>query len=169
MQTPIEPFDAIVERYREPLTRAAHHLCSNREAADDIVQETLVDAYRGYTGLRDPASVGPWLYTILRRKAAGYRQTRKPEVELTEAIAGVQTDGTSLVKQVMAEQLAKLKREDREILAGRYLIGLSYRELAEALGIKEGAVRVRCLRAKLRLGEILRSAGMRVPEKEGKL
>ncbi|MDO8681868.1 MAG: RNA polymerase sigma factor [Armatimonadota bacterium] len=159
-------FDTLVLRYRQPLTGAAYHLCGDREAACDIVQDTLVDAYRGFAGLREPEKAGAWLYAILRRKVIGYRRSRRPEVELLEerVVAGPE-DAESLVRGIVIEQMLKLAEEDREILAGKYLLGLSYKELADSLGIKEGAVRVRCLRAKERLREILRGAGVKVPEK----
>lgn len=154
-------FDDLVERYRRPLAAAAYHLCADREAAQDIVQETLVDAYRGFGGLREPAKAGAWLYAILRRKAIDYRRSRKPEVELkVEPQTPGPEEAESLVRGIIIEQMGKLATGDREILAGKYLLGLSYQELAESLGVKEGAIRVRCLRAKERLREALRGVGL---------
>jgi RNA polymerase sigma-70 factor, ECF subfamily len=159
-------FDTIVKRFRQPMAAAAYHLCGDREAAQDIVQETLMDAYRGLAGLREPEKVGAWLYAILRRKAIAHRKTRKPEVELVEDITASDADtAESLVREIIIGQMTKLDESDREILAGKYLIGLSYKELAESLGIKEGAVRVRCLRAKERLRTALQGSGVKVPRK----
>lgn len=159
-------FESLVKRYRQPLTGAAYHLCGNREAAFDIVQETFVDAYKGFDKLRDPERAGAWLYAILRRKAIAHRRTRTPETELVfEPASSGYDDAGSLVKGIVIDEMSKISDEDREILAGKYLLGLSYKELSESLGIKEGAVRVRCLRAKERLRETLRGVGVRVPEK----
>lgn len=155
-------FDDLVDRYRRQLTAAAYHLCGDRDAAQDIVQETLMDAYRGFDGLREPEKAGAWLYAILRRKAIDHRRSRKPESEL---VVEPQTPGPdeaeSLVRGIIIEQMGKLATGDREILAGKYLLGLSYRELAESLGIREGAVRVRCLRAKEKLREALHGVGVK--------
>jgi RNA polymerase sigma-70 factor, ECF subfamily len=159
-------FESLVKRYRQQLTGAAYHLCGSSDAAQDVVQDTLLDAYTGFAGLREFDKAGAWLYSILRRKAIAYRRTRRPEVELTEECMAPQASGAeSLVRGIVVEQMSKLSDEDREILAGKYLLGLSYKELAESLGIKEGAVRVRALRAKVRLGEILKGAGVEVPRK----
>ncbi len=159
-------FDCLARSYRQPLTSAAYHLCGDREAAQDIVQDTLLDAYRGLAGLREREKAGAWLYAILRRKAIDHRRRRRPEVELTEeCVASDVDDAGSLVRHIVVEQLSRLSDEDREILAGKYLLGLSYKELAESLGIREGTVRVRSLRAKQRMREILRGAGVGVPEK----
>jgi RNA polymerase sigma-70 factor, ECF subfamily len=159
-------FDSLVRRYRQPLTSAAYHLCGNSDAAQDVVQETLLDAYKGLAGLREFDKAGAWLYSILRRKAIAYRRTRRPEVELTDDCAAPKpSDAELLIRGIVIEQMSRLSDEDREILAGKYLLGLSYKELAESLGIKEGAVRVRSLRAKMRLGDILRGVGVEVPRK----
>lgn len=162
MQTAVT-FDSLIERYRRPLTAAAYHLCGDRDIAQDIVQETFVDAYRGYGGLREPEKAGAWLYAILRRKAISHHRSRKPEVEL---VVEPQTPGPgeaeSLVRGIIIEQMGKLNRQDREILAGKYLLGLTYRELAESIGANEGVVRTRCFRAKERLREVLIGAGVKV-------
>ncbi|HEY3413169.1 MAG TPA: RNA polymerase sigma factor [Armatimonadota bacterium] len=162
-------FEALVERYRQPLAAAAYHLCGNRDAAQDIVQETLVDAYRGISGLREPGRAGAWLYAILRRKAAAHRMGRRFEKEIPEDIATLgPNDGENLVRGIVMERLEALSTEDREVLAGKYLLGLSYRELAESLGITENAVGVRCFRAMERLREALRGVGLEVPGKRGR-
>lgn len=159
-------FDSLVRNYRESLTRAAYHLCGDREAACDIVQETFVAAYKAFAGLREPDKASAWLYTILRHKVISNARARKPEVELVEDCATASTDDAQAqVRQIVIEQMSKLSEEDREILAGKYLLGLSYKELAESLGVKESVIRVRSLRAKERLRQILRGVGVTVPEK----
>lgn len=150
-------FNELISRYRQPLTAAAYHLCGDRDAAQDIVQETLVDAYRGFASLRDRERVGAWLYAILRRKVYSHRQSRKPETELPPELPSQHPDLLEeLTRGIVIEQLAVLPQDDREILAGKYLLGLSYQELAESLGLSEGAIRVRCLRAKERMRKALR-------------
>jgi RNA polymerase sigma-70 factor (ECF subfamily) len=138
-------------------------LCGNLDEACDIVQDTLLAGYKGFAGLREPEKAGAWLYSILRRKVVERRRARKPEVQLLEEPATAGPDDTeSLVRGIVLEQMCRLADEDREILAGKYLLGLSYRELAESLGIKEATARVRSLRAKERLREILRGVGVEV-------
>lgn len=155
-------FESLIKRYRHPLTAAAYHLCGNRDMAQDIVQETFLDAFKGFGGVRDPEKAGAWLYAILRRKAIAHLRRQQPEVELSEHDCPVATDETeSLVRGIVIDQMSKLDHEDREILAGKYLLGLSYRELAYSLGLKEGTVRVRCFRAKERLRNALQGVGLK--------
>jgi len=99
-------------------------------------------------------------------QGGGVPQARRPETELVEETAGADCDDAgSVVRAIVIEQMSKLTDEDRDILAGKYLLGLSYKELADSLGVKEGAVRVRCLRAKERLRNILSGVGLQVPRK----
>ena len=56
-------FEELVTRYRRPLTGAAYHLCGDSEAARDLVQETLLDAYHELATLREPEKAGAWLFT----------------------------------------------------------------------------------------------------------
>ena len=149
-------FDELISRHRRPLTAAAYHLCGDLDAAQDIVQETLLDACRGFAGLRDADKAGAWLYAILRRKAYAHRQTARQESELPDDQPSADPDLLEeLTRGIVVEQLERLSPEDREILAGKYLLGLSYQQLAESLGISNGAVRVRCLRAKEKLRKAL--------------
>ncbi|MCX6343740.1 MAG: RNA polymerase sigma factor [Armatimonadetes bacterium] len=162
-------FESLAAGCRNELTAAAYHLCGDRDVAQDIVQETLVDAYRGFGGLREPEKAKGWLYAILRRKAINHRKSRKPEAQLHDDIQAPDSDSTeTLVRGIIIGQITKLAEQDREALAGKYLLGLSYSELAESLGVKESAVRVRCFRAKERLRETLKSNGVNVPGKRGK-
>lgn len=166
MQTSDEQiFESLVKKYRGQLTGAAYHLSGSRDAAMDIVQETLVDAYRGFSGLRDREKALPWLYAILRRKVLADRRRHRVVVELSEDIASDKSfDTGDIVREIVAEQMAALSWDDREILAGKYLLGLSYRELSESLGISESNVGVRCFRAMERLRTALSEAGVSLPQ-----
>jgi len=159
-------FEELVQRYRKTLTAAAYHLCDDWEAAHDLVQDTLLDAYRSLESLRDQEKGLAWLYTILRRKASAYRRLKRQEIELTVEPAVPGPDNVeSMVRGIVIEQMERLTPEEREMLAGKYLLGLSYQELAEALGITAGAARVRCFRAKEKLREALSGVAITVPQK----
>ncbi|MHB1461378.1 MAG: RNA polymerase sigma factor [Armatimonadota bacterium] len=152
-------FDGLAQQWRLPLTRAAYHLCGDREAAYDLVQETLLDAYQSIEKLREPEKLGAWLYAILRRKAVRYRRQRPQELELPEQLAAPD-DTQTATAEILCEQMVKLPQAERELLAGKYLLGLSYQELAESLSVSEGTVRVRCFRAKERLRQLMEEAGL---------
>lgn len=160
-------FNNLIERFRQPLTRAAYHLCGNKEASLDIVQETLLDAYKGYHTLREQDKAGAWLYSILRRKAISFYKAQNAEERTINELAFLNNhnNNSSEVFDIYVEEINKLPEEDREILAGKYLLDLSYSEIAEALGIKEGAVRVRSFRAKMKLREFFSNNGSNISQK----
>ncbi|MBH0176372.1 MAG: sigma-70 family RNA polymerase sigma factor, partial [Nitrospira sp.] len=65
--------------------RYANRLCGETEAAKDLVQETFLNAYRGFNRFRGDAQISTWLYTIASRVCLRMRRKRKgaPERELS--------------------------------------------------------------------------------------
>lgn len=152
-----EAFRLVVERYHRPLIASARQILGDTELAQDAAQETLIEAYRALANLKEPEKFRAWLYGILRHRCLKARNAAGPpmlpyEESALPAGAGVWEDkGPS----PMLELLRQLPRDDRELLAARYLQGLSYAEIAAGLRITCGAVRVRCLRARERLRQIM--------------
>lgn len=151
----VEAFGNLVHHYAPALVGAARHLTRNTEDAEDVAQEALLDAYRHLASLKQPAKFKSWLFGILRHKCLDYLQRRQPETlaleEYTEVIAAPTPAETS----ELMELLNSLPLADREILAAHYLQGLSYREVAEVLGISEEAARQRCNRVRARLRSLV--------------
>lgn len=158
-------FEETIAPCRDRLGAAALHLCGDRDAAQDIVQETMLDAWRGIDRLREAAKAGAWLFAILRRNALAHRKSHRRHAPLTEDIPA-RDGGEDTVVGIVLEQMERLTPEDRDVLAAKYLLGLSYAEIGEALGVKPGTVAVRCLRAKERLRHALRGCGVGLPEGE---
>ena len=135
----------------------------DRARAEDVVQETLVRAWRNLDRLDDAvAPVRPWLFTVAQRLAIdAHRARRARPVEVGDAVLGVlpgleQVDAT-LDRIVVTEALDSLSAEHRAVLVETYYRGRSVAEAAEALGVPAGTVKSRCyyaLRAlKLALAE----------------
>jgi RNA polymerase sigma-70 factor, ECF subfamily len=118
----------------------------------DALQETLVAAWLGLPGLRDPARVWPWLCGIAVRKAVDVSRTRPPR--RGEIYLAPTTTGDALVD--LREAVAALPQSHREVLLLRYLLGLSEEEVAEALGIRVGTVKSRAARARKAFKEVWR-------------
>jgi RNA polymerase sigma-70 factor, ECF subfamily len=175
----------LLERYREFLRRMVASRLDRRLTArldpSDVVQETLADAagrIDEYMRDRTLPFFG-WLRLIARehiREAHRHhlsaqrrsitRESRVPEFSDESAVDLVRqlmTHDTSpsnrLVRQERCEQvmeaLATLSAQDREVLAMRYAERLSTADMADALGISEGGVKTRHLRALLRLKGVL--------------
>jgi RNA polymerase sigma-70 factor, ECF subfamily len=135
----------------------------DRTRAEDIVQETLLRAWRNLDRLDENAGpVRPWLFTVAQRLAIDAhraRRARPPEVG-EAALASVpeldQVEGT-LDRIIIADALNALSPEHRAVIVETYYRGRSVAEAAGVLGVPPGTVKSRCyyaLRAlKLALAE----------------
>jgi RNA polymerase sigma-70 factor, ECF subfamily len=117
----------------------------------DALQETLVAAWQGLPGLRDPTRVWPWLCGIAVRKAADVARIRRQGVGARLASPSTSTEDALLE---LREAVAALSERHREVLLLRYLLGLSEEEVAEALGVRVGTVKSRTARARKAFMEV---------------
>jgi RNA polymerase sigma-70 factor (ECF subfamily) len=120
----------------------------DRERAEDLVQETLLRAWRHPEAL-DPArgSVRSWLFTTARNLAidAWRRPGRKAEVftnELPERAISDETD-SMLQSWLVAEALSQLSLPHREVLVECFYGGRSVSEAAKRLGVPPGTIKSR--------------------------
>ena len=152
-------FESAVNAYFEDLYRYAYWLCRDRWQAEDLVQETLVRAWRGWAGLREPRAAKGWLFTILHRefkRAAGANRPRTIELEAALDEALVEADPGRAIDLDAA--LRALPEESRDALLMQVLGGLSCAEIAAALGDSPGAVMTRLSRARQALRRRLGAA-----------
>src|SRR5579864_8121594 len=90
------PLTQLFESLRPDLLRFAHWLARDRAIAEDIVQESLLRAWRSRDALKDPAATRPWLLTIVRREHARlYERKRLELVSLDDAIETAPSPGTA--------------------------------------------------------------------------
>ena len=146
-------FRALVDAHAQYLYGVAHALTRNNADAEDLVQETLLGAIRGT--FRGESSVRTWLVRILVNRAGMLRRTRKrkPVQELASDVASsakAQACGVD-ARIDLTEMLAELSEDHREVLILRELEGLSYEEMAAALGVPRGTVESRLHRARQEL------------------
>jgi RNA polymerase sigma-70 factor, ECF subfamily len=155
-----ESFRPLVEKYQGRAVGHALAIVGNREDALDAVQEAFLDAFRALGRFDQGRQFYPWLYTILRNRCFKLLAGRgRLEVSSLEEI---QTEILAPASSLSPEELLALERallalspEDRELITLKSLDGLSYRELAERLGIAEGTVMSRLYYARQRLRELL--------------
>jgi RNA polymerase sigma-70 factor, ECF subfamily len=138
-------------------------LHGDRVRAQDVVQETLLRAWRNPTVLADPARSRAWLYTVARRividdwRAA----SRRPETitdRLPEPAIPDVADQT-VDRQLVMAALKTLSREHREVLLESYFRGRSVAEAAQALGVPPGTVKSRTHYALLALRAAITDMG----------
>ena len=156
-------FHELVDRHAAYLFGVAVSLLGNAADAEDVVQETLLGAFRGLRSFEGRSSVKTWLTSILMRQAAVRRRqlSRRPTVSLqSEAVAerapraASQTEATDARIDLLAA-IHGLSPDHREVIVLRELHGLSYDEMAEAVGVPRGTVESRLFRARRELQERL--------------
>lgn len=160
------------ERVR--LVRLCARLSGSFEAAEDLAQETLLEAWRHADRLREPEALTPWLSGIARNVCRRWRRERGRDAARTvpaewhpdgsgielEELPADQLDVTSELEHaelagLLDRALALLPEETRRVLVARYIEEASYAEIAEQLGMSEGSVAVRLHRGRLSLRRVL--------------
>jgi RNA polymerase sigma-70 factor (ECF subfamily) len=152
----------LVGRHASALARFAVSMGA-RDDIEEIVQDTFVKAFASLDGFRGDSSFRTWLFAIERRllmdrRRAERRGPARTEIEENHAV----TEHDALDSLVgsetgarVARALAHLTVMQREVFVLRVSEGLSYREIAEAVGSTEGAARVHYHHALRTIKELL--------------
>ena len=164
----------LVHRYRSPLYNFVYRFVSDRETAEDIVQETFLRCLRHSHQYPHIEQVSTWLYTIagnlakteLRRRKRWHwipigpseddERTSYYEPVDPEQLPGEETD-TVRVHESVTDAIQRLPEEFREAVLLRDLSGLSYEEIAKIINCPVGTVKSRVNRGRIRLQKTLRT------------
>jgi RNA polymerase sigma-70 factor (ECF subfamily) len=129
-------------------------ILGNLEDALDVVQDAFLTAYQTVGRFDASRRFYPWLYTILRNRCYEMLASRKKQMAAGEEAVVILTqtanDTPGMAASVVDRALCELAAEDRELLTLKHLDGLSYKEIAEVLGIPVGTVMSRLYYARER-------------------
>lgn len=166
-----EAFDLHVVPHVAVLYRVALSLTGQPADAEDLVQDTLIRAYRAVERF-DGAHPRAWLLTILRNTHVNRNRRRRPVLlrdaetadVVMERLAPRSPASEDVVisrefEAVVSDALAGLPDKHRAVIALVDIDGLSYQEAAEALGVPRGTVMSRLHRARARIRARLDVAG----------
>ncbi|HEY1105446.1 sigma-70 family RNA polymerase sigma factor [Agromyces endophyticus] len=142
---------ALYEAHGPSVWRYVVHLTGDAAGADDIVQETLLRAWRTPRILaQEPASTRSWMITVARNLVIDEARSarRRHEVDVAEAPeppAPAMRDATDALFEslLIEEALVSLTIEHRAVIVHAYYGGCSVAEVARRLGIPEGTVKSR--------------------------
>lgn len=152
-------FDRLVGPWRNDLYRYVFWLCRDPDLADDVVQETMLRAFRSLASLRDPGAAKTWLLTIARREHARVYERKRLETRdidgLTNAEAALLATGHDTDVEDMRRAIFRLEEDYREPLVLQVLLGLTTQEIAVTMDIKQGTVLTRLHRARKKLIETI--------------
>jgi len=156
-------FEEVCAPYRNDLLRFLIWLSRDRSLAEDVLQETLLRAWRSFDSLTDPAAARPWLLTIARRELARvFERKRLPMVDLDSAIASAD-DALATTEshdiEDMRRAILRLEPTYREPLVMQVLMGMPTEEIAQQLEISVPAVLTRLYRARELLRQKMTGTG----------
>lgn len=165
--------DDCIRQHADGIYRLALRLTRNEAEAEDVMQETFLNAFKGIDRFDGRAELRTWLYRIAYNAAMMRLRRRQPEFVSVDAALEAE-DGTPVPQQLFdwsriperdfekAELRAEMEKAIRElpeklraVFVMRELEGLSTEETAQALGMKIEAVKTRMHRARLQLRERL--------------
>jgi len=168
-------FDEFVTRFGGRIYAFGMKFCGEREDAKDVLQDTLLQAYRSLRELEHPEAMTSWLYRVaanaclMKRRKGKFEPER--EISLEELLPGAGQDARIQIPDptalphddaVRAETKARVQKAIgdlppayRIVLVMRDMEQLSTQEVADALGLEISAVKMRLHRARLMVRKVL--------------
>jgi RNA polymerase sigma-70 factor (ECF subfamily) len=159
---------ALYRRLERPLFAFLVKTLSDREAAADVLNETMLDVWRQAGRFEGKSSVATWIYSIAHHKAISWLRKRR-ELELDEDAAAEVPDGAPPAdSKIAAEDLSlaiarlmeKLSVDHRIVLQLAYFQEFSVGQIAEILDCPENTVKTRMFYARQRLRALLEAEGI---------
>src|SRR6188768_2419528 len=151
-------FQQIVDATSQKLVRLGARIMGNQADAEDVVQEAYVKAYRALTAgeFDRRASVNTWLYRIVVNGAIDAKRSRNRRAEASDEQVDPGWDGAARAEARLAlseldDWLQALPAEQRAALVLQSMEGLNNTEIAQVMGVSEGAVEQRLVRARATL------------------
>lgn len=161
--------DELLGRYEARIYRFGLRMCGDEESARDVLQETMLAAFRNLPGFRGQASLSTWLYQIARSFCIKARRGVHPTSTLDADPPDPAPSPDAQIQarqigQALAAAIRELPSEQREVLVLRDVEGLSAQQAADVTGIEVGALKSRLHRARMVLREKLAGVMSTSPE-----
>jgi RNA polymerase sigma-70 factor (ECF subfamily) len=165
-----EVYEELVRRWAGRITALCHAKVRRADVADDLAQETLMRSYRAVRSLHEPEKFGAWLCGIAVRTCLDWLKAKErsqivfsalgPDRNPEDFLPGTPPndelgiDHADEVRHLMAEVEA-LPEEQRTVVMLYYYQDITYRELAQILGVSPATINARLTKARAQLRERL--------------
>ncbi len=165
LQGDFTAFEGLVEKYQGKIYRHLRKMVNDPLQAEDLLQETFLNVYRGLSGFTGAASFSTWLFRIATNSALMYLRRERPEtVEYDDKISTESQDSIAPSPELVATPLERLlsmegkaKIEEaidqlpviyRSVIVLRDVEGFSLEEVSTILGASVPAIKSRLHRAR---------------------
>jgi len=162
-------FDLLVKRYQRKIYFLAYRMVKNHDNADDIAQDTFINAYSAIGSFKAGYSFYTWLYRICMNLSINFLKRQKfmiPESQFEEDASPLEKEATRMdpadhlaskeLEMKIDRALNSLPPKFKAVLILRIYEDLSYEEIAQTLNISTGTVMSRLFRARERMQEMLK-------------
>ena len=162
-----QAFEHLYTRYHEAIMRLFEvRLAGDKEAAEDLVQETFIKVYLHLDAYAEEYTFGQWVYTIARNTMVDYLRRRTDDVSIDSAarapiapIATTPTPEESVIQSQrrthVEDSLAELSDDYRRIIELRFIDEYSYEEIADKLGRPINTIKTQIRRAKAAVSKMI--------------
>jgi RNA polymerase sigma-70 factor (ECF subfamily) len=139
----------LLDAYGDRLLRSAFLLCGNEAEAQDLVQETLLQAFRSIHRFQGRSSIYTWLHAILLNLSRHHRRSQRRIIYDDDLVNRETADenpvhpDANAASSALRRALRQLSALHREVIILRYYEDLKIHEIAAELGISKGTVKSR--------------------------
>lgn len=156
----------IYKLYSKAMYNISMRILNHEEEAEDVLQESFLDAFSRIKDFRQESTFGLWLKQIVVNKSINYLRKRKVEFISTEDIdvvddsTTINDDDTEYKVEQIRKAILELPDGYRVVLSLYLLEGYDHEEISHILKISENTSRTQLLRAKIKLKNILLKKGI---------
>ena len=152
-------FETILEAYEKPVFNAAYRIVANYEDAADVTQTVFLKVHKKLGSYRPEHKFFSWIYRIAVNEAINFAKRRSREHPLDDTVAARQGDFVDHLARIARDELIQealraLKTDYRVVVVLKYFLEMSYKEIADIVGIPEKTVKSRLFTGR----ELLRQA-----------
>jgi RNA polymerase sigma-70 factor (ECF subfamily) len=161
-------FKKLYELYNKAMFNTSFRILNNRAEAEDVLQESFIDAFRNIHHFENRSSFGSWLKQIVVNKSINVIRKRKMDiVDIEKTSLGEMPDEYGIDEieiqfkvQEVRKAIQELPDGYRAVLTLYLLEGYDHEEISQILNVKESTARTQYIRAKQKLLMNLKNGGL---------
>jgi len=161
-------FSTLVQKYRKSVHALAWRKIGDFHHAEEITQDTFLQAYKKLSTLKDPNQFAGWLYVIANQRCINWMRKKKPALQSLEGTRADEvaqysyshyvstereTEAAERRSEIVKRLLAKLPESERTVMTLYYLGEMNAKEIGKFLGVSVKTIHSRLHRARKRLQE----------------